>query len=58
MWNALKNQKKIFIEPKDKNEVSKMFSEFDSAIRESNKCANTGGLLLAVCRGKVLIKNF
>lgn len=53
LWTALKNQKKVFVEPKDKNEVAKMFFEFDSVIRESNKNANTGGLLLAVCRGKV-----
>ncbi|KAH7722612.1 BCH-1 protein [Aphelenchoides avenae] len=48
LWTLMEKQKKLYTEPKNKAEVSLMFREFDSAIREGK-----GAVLLAICRGKV-----
>lgn len=49
LWSRLEDQKRLFLEPKDKAEVPVLFRDFDAAVRSTSE----GALLFAVCRGKL-----
>ncbi|KAL0102854.1 hypothetical protein PUN28_018269 [Cardiocondyla obscurior] len=56
MWEKLSKLKEIFIEPKTNEELKQTMDEYHEVIKESSsegRCATSGAILFAVCRGKI-----
>ena len=50
LWQQMNNIKECFVEPKDRNSLSKIVDEYRSRVKNSSP---TGACFMAVCRGKV-----
>ncbi|CAD5216073.1 unnamed protein product [Bursaphelenchus xylophilus] len=48
LWERLESNKKLCVEPTNRNDVNLIFREFDLAVRTGN-----GAVMFAVCRGKM-----
>ena len=50
IWERINHWKECFVEPKDRNALSRMVQEFRSKVRHKSRI---GACFMAVCRGKV-----
>jgi len=50
LWQQMNNIKECFVEPKDRNSLTKIVQEYRSRVKQSSP---TGACFMAVCRGKV-----
>ena len=50
IWDRLNQWKQCFVEPKDRNALTRMVHEFRAKVRHPSR---VGATFMAVCRGKV-----
>ncbi len=51
IWSQMEEKKKVFVEPRDKNQFSLVVRSYCEASTSNSKCRN-GAILFAICRGK------
>jgi regulator of telomere elongation helicase 1 len=50
LWQQMNNIKECFVEPKDRNSLTKIVGEYRTRVKQSSP---TGACFMAVCRGKI-----